>query len=190
MGAQHARFLVRRAWLKVECVLHRPRRMVLRHVEGGEIVPLRLYLRSFGNGEAKVGEDLRKLVHYLADRMHRSADALWSGHRKIDFLGGEFSLQPRPLRGLPGGLRLHRNRFTQGMDLRRFRRALAGLHRAQRLEQRSDGTGLTERRYAHGFKSPRLSAAAIRSSMVSVSIMIGASSRARAKLQRRAMARA
>jgi hypothetical protein len=63
--AQHARLLARDARVHVEGVVHRPGRVGLGHVEGGEIMPLVLDLRPFGDGKAQIGKDFRELVHDL-----------------------------------------------------------------------------------------------------------------------------
>ena len=67
--------------------------MVLRHVERGEIIPLGLDLRTFGDREAQVGEDFRELVHHLADRMNRAADDVRRGQREVDALRRQLALQ-------------------------------------------------------------------------------------------------
>ena len=56
---------------EIECVVHRARRMGLGNVERGEIVPVVLDFRTFGDGKAHIGEDFGQLVHHLADRVHR-----------------------------------------------------------------------------------------------------------------------
>ena len=61
--------------IEIEGVMHRPRGMAFGNVERGEIVPVVLDLRSFGDREAEVGEDLGEFVHDLGDRVHRST---WS----------------------------------------------------------------------------------------------------------------
>ena len=57
---------------QIEGVLHLPRRMVGRDVEGGEVVPVVLDVRTLGPGEAHLAEDRDELVHHLADRMQRA----------------------------------------------------------------------------------------------------------------------
>ena len=54
---------------EIERVVLLPRRMLGRNVERGEVVEVGLDVRTFGDREAHVGEDLGDLVDDLADRM-------------------------------------------------------------------------------------------------------------------------
>ncbi len=132
--------------------MHRPRRMRFGHVERGEIMPLILDLRPFGNGEAHVGEDFGQFVHHLADRMYRTAREFGCRQRHIQPLGRQpFVERCRFQRRLLGRQR-RRHCFAQAVDDRPLHLPLIGRHRTHRLEQRGDAALLAQRRYAHRFE--------------------------------------
>ena len=114
---------------QVEGVLHRPRRMVLRHVERGEIVPFVLDLRPLGDREAEVGENLGKLVHHLADRVDRAADAFRRRQRQVDRLGRQLAIELRRLqrRLALGDRRRDRSRAARGSSAPRRRASPASI---------------------------------------------------------------
>jgi hypothetical protein len=152
VGAKHARLVLALSRLEVEGVLHRPRRVVLRHVERGEIIPLALDLGAFCDREAEVRENLGQLVHHLADRVHRPARPGLDRKRQIDPLGRELAVELGVLEhGLALGKR-RRNPLAPRVDLGRLRRACVGVHRPERLEQRGDAARLAERGDAQRLK--------------------------------------
>jgi len=53
----------------IESVLHIPGRMVLRHVEGGKIMPVVFDLGAFRHGKTQSSENMDDLVAYHRDRM-------------------------------------------------------------------------------------------------------------------------
>ena len=100
--------------------MHRPRRVVLGHVERGEIVPIVLDLGPGRDREAEVGEDLGQLVHHLADRMDAALGRAGARKREVERLGGELAVELRRLeRRLARRDRLG-DRLAQGVDPRRF----------------------------------------------------------------------
>ena len=120
--------------------------MVLGHVERGEIIPLGLDLGPFGDREAEVGENLGELVHHLADRVDRAADAFRRRQRQVDSFGREFALE---LGGFQRGLALGDrggDLLAQRVDFGRFGRARLRVHRPERLQQRRDLARLAEQR--------------------------------------------
>ena len=125
VGAKHQRALV--LALDVESILHRPRRMVLGHVERGEIVPVVLDLGPLGDREAEVRENLGELVHHLAHGMDRADGRFGRGEREVDPLGRQLALQ---LGGFERGLALGDgggHRLAQRVDRRALlRRAPPG----------------------------------------------------------------
>ena len=126
--------------------------MALVHVERGEIIPLGLDLRSFGDRKAEVGEDFGELVHHLADGVHRPRDAFRRGKREIDRFGRELALE---LGGFERCLALGegvRHLFAKRMDLRGFGSPRLRVHRPQRLQQLRDLARLAERGHPHGFE--------------------------------------
>ena len=153
------------ARLEVEGVLHRPRRMVLGHVERGEIIPLGLDLRPFGDGEAEVGENLRELVHHLADRVDRALTALRrrAATGRCVSVASLRSSSAASSAALRSAMRVG-DRFAQRMDLRRLGGAGLGVHRPQRLQLRGDLARLAEQPTRAAPRAPaRSGAAAIRS---------------------------
>ena len=147
-AAPSARSLLAR--LEIEGVVHRPRRMGLGHVERGEIVPVVLDLRPFGDREAEVGENLGQLVHHLADRVDRCPAALRARAATGRAARSPAAARARHPRAPPCAPRspsvtASRSAWIFGP----FGRARLGVHRAERLQQRGDRARLAERRDAH-----------------------------------------
>ena len=148
VGAQDLRLLLALMPFEVESVLHRPRRMEFRHVERGEIMPLVLDLRPFGDGETQVGEDFGQFVHHLADWMDGTLRLFRRGKRQVDRLGRELPVELGVLeRRLAVGDR-GRDLFAESMDFRRLSGPRVRIHRAERLQAGSDAAGLAEHRDA------------------------------------------
>ena len=76
---------------EIERVVVLPRRMLGRDVERGEIVEVGLDVRTFGDREAHIGEDLGDLVGDLADRMDAALCERTEAHRQrhVGALAGE-----------------------------------------------------------------------------------------------------
>ena len=74
---------------EVKCVVHRAGRMRFGDIECGEIVPVILNFRPLGHGKAHIGENLRQLVHDLADGVNGPTRGVWRRQRHVDTLGGE-----------------------------------------------------------------------------------------------------
>ena len=90
MRAQKLALAVR-AGLEEEGVVHLARRVSFREIQRGEIVVVRLDIRSFGDREAEIAEDRRDLVDDLADRMDAAAlgRRLADRQRHVDFFRGK-----------------------------------------------------------------------------------------------------
>ena len=67
--------------------------MLGRDVEGVEVVPVALDLRTLGDGEAEVGEDRGHLLHYLADRMDRALAFRAGGERHVGPFAGDAGVE-------------------------------------------------------------------------------------------------
>ena len=131
--------------LEIEGVVHRPRRVALGDVEGGEVVPVVLDLRTGGDRKAQIGEDLGQLVHHLADRMDAALRGRFGRKRHVEGLGSQPALQ---LGFLEGGLsrsdRL-RHFLAQRVDSGALVLTLLWRHAAKGLQQLGHGTLLAER---------------------------------------------
>jgi hypothetical protein len=68
--------------LEKESVVHLAGRMAVGKIERGEIVVVGLDIRTFGDGEAHVGEDRGDLVDDLADRVDAAALGRRRAHRQ------------------------------------------------------------------------------------------------------------
>jgi hypothetical protein len=133
---------------QVERVLHLPRRMIGRDVEGGEVVPVVLDVGTLGPGEAHLAEDRGDLVHHLADRMQRALVLRARRQRDVDLLGG----QARGERGTAEqALARVERRFDLALELvdpRAEFLARLGGHAAQGLHQAGDAALLAEHGHA------------------------------------------
>jgi hypothetical protein len=78
--------------LEEESVVHLAGRMAVGKVQRGEIVVVGLDIRTFGDGEAHVGEDGGDLVDDLGDRVDAAALGRRGAHRQADIDG--FARQP------------------------------------------------------------------------------------------------
>ena len=137
--------------VEVERVVLLPRRMLGRNVELGEVEIVGLDVRTFGDGEAHVGEDLDALVVDLADGMDAAVGDGAEANRQRD-VG---ALVREPLRQ---GLAFQRSlaRLQRVADARlelvdRLAEALALLRRqrAELLHQLGDAALLAEHGDAH-----------------------------------------
>ena len=132
--------------------MHRPRRVAFGDVERGEIVPVVLDLGTGGDGEAKVGEDLRQLVQHLADRVDRPARRGGGGQGQVNRFGGEAGVEnggfQRFLAFGEGGS----DAFAQGMDLGADCLPFLRRHAAQRLQQARDRALLAQELDPQGFQ--------------------------------------
>ena len=92
MGAKH---FWRRAFLRVEeeGVMGFARRVTFREVQRGEIMPVILNVRAFGDGEAHIAEDSGDLFEDLHDRVQLALRRRNRRQGHIDALGLEFFLQ-------------------------------------------------------------------------------------------------
>src|SRR5664279_3705805 len=74
--------------MNIKCVLHVPRRMIFRQVEGSEIMPVVFDLGSFSNGESEPAKNLDDPVSHQADRMAGSSDDGVAGQGPVLLVGG------------------------------------------------------------------------------------------------------
>src|SRR5690606_254347 len=83
VGAQHLALARFRVGLQEEGVVHLPRRMLGREVQGREVVEVVLDVRPLGDREAHVGEDGDHLVHDLHGRVHPALAARAAGQGQV-----------------------------------------------------------------------------------------------------------
>ena len=88
VGAQHLAF-ARGVGLQPEGVVHLPRRVLGREVEGGKVVEVVLDVGALRQAETHLGEDGDHLVHHLHGGVHAAAARGRRGQRQVDALGGE-----------------------------------------------------------------------------------------------------
>ena len=137
-----------------ERVVHLARRMIRLKIELGEIIIVGFDIRSFGDGEAEIGEDRRKLVHDLRNRVQPAEieRTRMRGEGHIACLAGKAGFERRLLEhgaargeGI-GDLVLH------GIDDSALRLAVVGRHFAEPGQKGGDGALLAEGRDAHGLE--------------------------------------
>ncbi|MNQ71462.1 hypothetical protein D3C85_861300 [compost metagenome] len=149
VGPQHlalARFRIR---LQEEGVVHFPRRVLRREVQGGEVMEVVLDVRALGHSEAHLGEDGDHLIHDLHGRVHPALAARTAGQGQVDALGQQAGVQLGGLqRGLPGG-QGGGDAVAQTVDDRPLLAAFVGAERAHPLQQGRDGPCLAEGGDAH-----------------------------------------
>ena len=144
VGAQHLGLLAL-ARAQVEGVVHRPRRVALRHVECCEIVPLRLDLGSGRDRETQVRENLRQLVHHLGDRVDAALLARRHRQRHVERLGRQPPLQLGRFQCRLARADRLGHLLAKRVDARPLGLALLRAHPAQRLEELGDRALLAER---------------------------------------------
>ena len=152
VGAQHlalARLGVR---LQEEGVVHFPRRVFGREVQGGEVVEVVLDVGTFGHGEAHLGEQGDHLVHHLHGRVDAALPARTRRQGQVDAFRQQTRVQfggfqRGLLRGDGDG-----DAVTQTVDHRPLFTAFFGAHGAHALQQAGDGAGLAQGGDAHLFQ--------------------------------------
>ncbi len=128
--------------------MHRARGVALIHVERGEVVPVVLDLRTRGDREAEIGEDLGKLVHHLGNRVDRAFGQRARGQGQVDRLARKLRFERGSLeRGL-ARLECLSHFGAHRLDARARLGALLGRHLPQRLEGKADPALLAERCHA------------------------------------------
>ena len=140
--------------IEEERVVHRPRRMVFREIELGEIVIVGLDVGTFGDGEAHIGEDRGQFVDHLGDRMDAADLGRRFAHRQrdVDALGVEPRRERRALERVAARGERGVDAILQPVDQRALALALVGRQRAERFQERGDRAVLAERRHPHGFE--------------------------------------
>jgi hypothetical protein len=135
-------------------VVHRPRRMLFRKVELGEIVIVGLDVGTFGDRKPHIGEDRGEFVDDLGDRMNASDLRRRFAYRQgyVDALGIEPRLERRRLESLaPLGERgVHPILHT--VDERTLAFALLRRQSAERFQERGDRAVFAQRRNADHFE--------------------------------------
>ena len=145
MGAQHHARAVG-LLVEVEGVVLLARRMLGRHVEGGEIVEVVLDMRTLGDREAEIAPDLHDLLPHLAHRMDGALRLRAHRQGDVDLLGGEARFERRLLkRRLARGDRLG-DLVLEQIERRARLLALFRRHAAQALHALGDRALLAERR--------------------------------------------
>ena len=134
--------------------MHLARRMAFREIQLGEVVVVGLDVRTFGDGEAHVGEDRGEFVPDLAERMNAAllGQRIAQRQRDIDGLGGEARVERGVLENVAARGERLRHCILGKVDLRAFGLALVRRHLAERCEQRRDRALLAERCDAHRFQ--------------------------------------
>ena len=116
--------------------MHRPRRMVFREIQLGEIVIVGLDVGTLGDGEAHVGEDRGELVDHLRDRMDAADLERRFAHRQrdVDALGVEALVERRALERVAARGERGIDAILEAVDERPLRFALLRRQRAERLQ--------------------------------------------------------
>ena len=170
-----------RVALQVEVVARRARRVALRRVEGGEVVPLGLDLGAVGDAVAEGEEDVLHLPADLRDRVERPARVGVAGQRDVgrsrssaapELLGLELGgagrerlldgrRGPRWRRGptAPALLRRERRRCRPARSARRLRRPVCATRAASSSDRLAGGPHGGERLRARCRRDPRCSSA-------------------------------
>ena len=144
MGAQHELQARGVFCVDVERILHRARRMVLRIVQRGEVVPVGLDLGTVGHIEADRAEDLLDALPGADHRMDTARRASPAGQRDIECFFGQARLQLRAgqLRAARVERRLELR--LRGIDERAGGLAFLDRERTQALEERGQLPRLAE----------------------------------------------
>ncbi|MNQ92180.1 hypothetical protein D3C85_1075970 [compost metagenome] len=151
VGAQHLALARFRVGLEEECVVHFPRRVLGREVQGGEVVEVVLDVRAFGHGEAHFGEQGDHLVHDLHGRVHPALAPRTARKGQVDALCQQAGVQLGGLQlGLLGGDG-GGDAVAQPVDDRPLLAAFVGAERAHAFQQGGDGAGLADGGDAHLF---------------------------------------
>ena len=127
-----------------EGVVHLPRRMFGREVQGGEVVEVGLDVRPLGHREAHLGEDGDHLIHHLHGGMHAAPAPRRGGQGQVDALGGQAPVELggfhlRLALGQPAG-----HGVAQAVDQRALLAAFLRAHLAERFQQLGDLAALAE----------------------------------------------
>ena len=136
---------------EIERVVHGARGVRFGHIGRGEIVPVVLDLGPGGDREAEIGENLRQLVHHLADRMDRSLRRGRRGQSQIERFGRQPRFQRRRFQHRLAILHRIGDAHAQTLDARRFLLAFFRAHPAKSLHQLADPALLAQRLDADRF---------------------------------------
>jgi len=121
-----------------EGVVHLPRRVLGREVQGCEVVEVGLDVRPLGDPEPHVGEDGDQLVHDLHGRVHAPPAAGRGGQGQVHAAGGELRLELRRLQLGLAGLDAGGQPVAHLVDLGAEDLAFLQAHRAQGAGQQGD----------------------------------------------------
>ena len=140
--------------IEEERVVHRPRRMVFRKIQLGEIVIVGLDVGTFGDGESHIGENRGELVDDLRDRMDAADLERRFAHRQrdVDALAIEPLGQRHILECVAACAERGVDAILEPVDERTLRLAFIRRQRAERFQERGDRAVLAERRHPHGFQ--------------------------------------
>ena len=158
VGAQDG--AARCAVVHVERVVHAPRRVLRRHVQRLEVVPVGLHLRALGDLEAEPDEHVLQALPGLGDDVCVPAGRAAHHLGEVQPLGGQLGgpLGALHFAAAGGGRSLHRrgglvDRLAGGLLLvHRGQRPEAGLERGERalLAQQVGGDGIGVRQVGDG----------------------------------------
>jgi hypothetical protein len=129
---------------EIERVVHRPRRMVLRLVERGEVVVIGLDLGAVGDFEAERVEQRLHALERAADWMDAAETAPAAGQRYIERFFGEARFQAFSLDRFTPCFQRRLESFLGGVDAAARRRALCRGKLAKALGKLRQRTGATE----------------------------------------------
>ncbi|ABA47491.1 hypothetical protein BURPS1710b_1895 [Burkholderia pseudomallei 1710b] len=143
--AQQQRAAVRVLAVDVERILHRARRMILRAVQCGEVVPVGFDLGAVGHVETDRAKNLFDTLPRAHHRMEASRPGTSAGQRDVDRLGGETLVQERVGKRLAARVERGFDLLLRDIDARAFRLARLGIELAEALQQLGQRARLTEK---------------------------------------------
>ncbi len=149
VGAEHHALVRAGARIEIEGVVLLPCRMLVRHVERAEIIPVGLDMRPLGDREAHVAEDLDHLLPDLGDGVDRAHRLGPGGKRHVHRLGQEPRLKIGIAKRNAARLDLSGDPVLQRVQGGAGGFPLVRRHRAKTLQPLGDRALLAERGDAH-----------------------------------------
>ena len=136
---------------EIERIVLLSRRMLGRDIEASEVQLVRLDIRTFGNLEPHVGEDLDAFVEHLADGMNAAVEqgARPHGQRHVGPLGRKPLAQRRAVEHVAARIERLRDAALQRIDRLPERLALLRRQRPELRHQLGHTPLLAERLHAH-----------------------------------------
>jgi hypothetical protein len=146
VGAQQA------AVGKIEGVVHGPRRMVRREVQGLEVVVVVLDLRAIGELVAQAREDVGDALEGARDRVQVAQLATAAGQSHVNALGGQALCERRVLKHEPARCQCFGDSVLCAVHGFARQLALLGRQCAQLLELARQTAGLAQQRDPQRFE--------------------------------------